>query len=150
VGHHKARFGEIEQRGAALTRKGRALYDALLAQALGGNRAVAYPDRLKQAFAAFPDDLPTLVEQGLIHARRRPQADGTTVLEPVQYEDFLPVSAAGIFQSNLSGEARQAYSEAASQAEFEAALGRAVIDPFDLYAAIETHSCRIPELACQA
>ncbi|RBG44195.1 DUF1338 domain-containing protein, partial [Xanthomonas oryzae pv. oryzae] len=31
-GTHTARFGEIEQRGLALTPKGRALYDALLAQ----------------------------------------------------------------------------------------------------------------------
>ncbi|WP_439277597.1 2-oxoadipate dioxygenase/decarboxylase family protein, partial [Psychrobacter sp. 1U2] len=31
-GHHTARFGEIEQRGVALTTKGRALYDQLLSQ----------------------------------------------------------------------------------------------------------------------
>ncbi|MEG0113488.1 MAG: VOC family protein, partial [Comamonas sp.] len=31
-GTHTARFGEIEQRGVALTRKGRALYDSLLAK----------------------------------------------------------------------------------------------------------------------
>jgi uncharacterized glyoxalase superfamily metalloenzyme YdcJ len=33
TGAHAARFGEIEQRGAALTAKGRALYDRLLAEA---------------------------------------------------------------------------------------------------------------------
>ncbi|BCS21790.1 VOC family protein [Aspergillus puulaauensis] len=33
-GRHKARFGEIEQRGAALTVKGRQLYDSLLAAAI--------------------------------------------------------------------------------------------------------------------
>lgn len=32
-GHHTARFGEIEQRGIALTHKGRALYDRLLGDA---------------------------------------------------------------------------------------------------------------------
>jgi uncharacterized glyoxalase superfamily metalloenzyme YdcJ len=148
TGHHTARFGEIEQRGAALTRKGRALYDALLAQAQAGDRAVSYADRLATAFAAFPDDLATLIEQGLIYARHRVLTDGTTAIEPITYEDFLPVSAAGIFQSNLSGEARHAYGEASSQAVFEAALGRAVIDPFDLYAAIEATS--VPEQACQA
>jgi uncharacterized glyoxalase superfamily metalloenzyme YdcJ len=146
VGHHTARFGEIEQRGAALTRKGRALYDRLLAQARAGDPDVPHADRLAAAFAAFPDDFDALVEQGLIHVRRRAQPDGTTVCEPIRYEDFLPVSAAGIFQSNLSGETRGTYDAASSQAEFEAALGRAVIDPFDLYAAIEAGQ---PEL-CSA
>jgi len=134
-GRHTARFGEIEQRGAALTRKGRALYDALLAQALDGDRGVPYAQRLASAFAAFPDDLASLVEQGLIHVRRRGDA-----IEPIVYEDFLPVSAAGIFQSNLAGEARHDYAGASSQAEFEAALGRAVRDPFALYAAIEAEN----------
>lgn len=132
VGAHTARFGEVEQRGAALTRKGRALYDQLLAAVLQGDPAVPYATRLADAFAAFPDDLDTLIEQGLIHVRRR-----NGVPEPIVYEDFLPVSAAGIFQSNLSGEAQQAYAQSSSQAEFEAALGRAVLDPFDLYAAME-------------
>lgn len=144
AGHHTARFGEIEQRGAALTPKGRALYDTLLAEAKAGDRTVPYAARLVQAFAAFPDDLETLVEQGLIHTRRRVLADGTTVPEPITYEDFLPVSAAGIFQSNLSGEAQHDYAERSSQSAFEAALGRAVIDPFLLYAAMEA------EPACQA
>jgi uncharacterized glyoxalase superfamily metalloenzyme YdcJ len=132
VGHHTARFGEIEQRGAALTRRGRALYDRLLAEARDGDPSVPYAQRLTAAFAAFPDDLDTLVEQGLIYVRRL----GSRV-EPIVYEDFLPVSAAGIFQSNLTGEARHAYAQASSQAEFEAALGRAVLDPFALYAAAE-------------
>ncbi len=126
-GEHTARFGEIEQRGAALTPKGRALYDRLLAQARSGDRTAPYSDRLTRAFAAFPDDLPTLVREGLIFVR-----DGL----PITYEDFLPVSAAGIFQSNLAGEAQASYAEASSQAAFEAALGRAVLDPFALYAAM--------------
>ncbi|MFT7865638.1 2-oxoadipate dioxygenase/decarboxylase family protein, partial [Salmonella enterica] len=33
LGTHTARFGEIEQRGVALTPKGRELYDRLLAEA---------------------------------------------------------------------------------------------------------------------
>ena len=142
TGRHTARFGEIEQRGAALTRKGRALYDTLLAEALDGDRSVPYAQRLAAAFAGFPDDLATLVDQGLIHVRRH----GDTI-EPVVYEDFLPVSAAGIFQSNLAGETRSAYAETASQAAFETALGRKVLDPFDLYAAIEAESAREPAYA---
>lgn len=118
-GQHTARFGEIEQRGAALTPKGRALYDRLL--------AAVDP----HAFDAFPDDFATLVREDLIYVRH-----GAHGLEPITYEDFLPVSAAGIFQSNLAGEARRDYGEVSSQAAFEAALGRAVIDPFALYAAL--------------
>jgi len=118
-GQHTARFGEIEQRGAALTPKGRALYDRLLA------------DADPRAFDAFPDDFATLVREGLIYVRH-----GAQGLEPITYEDFLPVSAAGIFQSNLAGEAPRDYGSASSQAAFETALGRAVIDPFALYAAL--------------
>ncbi|WP_068092818.1 VOC family protein [Novosphingobium rosa] len=130
-GQHTARFGEIEQRGAALTPKGRALYDALLAQASAGDAAQPYTERLAQAFIAFPDDLETLASEGLIYVRRMGD-----MLEPLTYEDFLPVSAAGIFQSNLGNEQRETYGGQSSQAEFEAALGRTVLDPFALYAAM--------------
>ncbi len=131
AGRHTARFGEIEQRGAALTPKGRALYDRLLAEAQQGDAATPYGDRLTAAFAAFPDDVNTLRREGLIFVR-----EGATGPEPITYEDFLPVSAAGIFQSNLSGEAQHDYGQASSQEVFEAALGRAVTDPFALYAAM--------------
>jgi uncharacterized glyoxalase superfamily metalloenzyme YdcJ len=50
------------------------------------------------------------------------------------YEDFLPVSAAGIFQSNLGGSSHDHYASSASQQTFEQALGRAVIDEIELYA----------------
>ncbi len=130
-GHHTARFGEIEQRGAALTPKGRALYDALLAQAQAGPASQPYAQRLALAFERFPDDLEGLLAEELIYARRT--AAG---MEPLTYEDFLPVSAAGIFQSNLGAEQHETYGEQGAQAAFEAALGRAVLDPFALYAAL--------------
>ena len=56
------------------------------------------------------------------------------------YEDFLPVSAAGIFQSNLGDEAVIAETEQASQAQFEAALGMAVHDEFTHYQTIQEES----------
>jgi uncharacterized glyoxalase superfamily metalloenzyme YdcJ len=64
-----------------------------------------------------------------------PQAldDGIIALAPIIYEDFLPVSAAGIFQSNLGDEATQATSKQASQTDFEAALGTPVLDEFTHY-----------------
>ena len=56
------------------------------------------------------------------------------------YEDFLPVSAAGIFQSNLGDDAQQDFSASPNQQRFEADLGAPVLNPFDLYAEIERAS----------
>nr|WP_225704463.1 DUF1338 family protein [Bradyrhizobium cenepequi] len=63
-----------------------------------------------------------LVESGLIR------------FDPIVYEDFLPVSAAGIFQSNLGTEEQKNYAERSNRAAFEAALGAAVHDELALYA----------------
>ena len=160
-GSHTARFGEIEQRGLALTPKGRALYDQLLdqARAAEGSTGDDYTTRLSNAFAAFPDDWATLRREGLGYFRYQltdagralPAAErdlpaevlierGLASADPIVYEDFLPVSAAGIFQSNLGGGEQRAYSEQANQAAFEAALGATVGDAFALYAAIEQAS----------
>jgi uncharacterized glyoxalase superfamily metalloenzyme YdcJ len=56
--------------------------------------------------------------------------------EPIVYEDFLPRSAAGIFQSNLTGQGVRDDSRAA--ADYDAdwladAIGAEVLDPFTLY-----------------
>ncbi|WP_288757994.1 VOC family protein [uncultured Brevundimonas sp.] len=138
-GAHTARFGEIEQRGCALTPTGRALYDAALA---------------RKDFSALPDDWTALRRQGLAWFRYVPTeqglsragrlsgdlealiADGDVAARPITYEDFLPVSAAGIFQSNLGAEARDGgYAADPARAEFEAALGCAVQDEMALYQA---------------
>ena len=72
LGRHTARFGEIEQRGVALTPKGRALYDRLLAEARAiaqpaadGSNAAEYMAALETAFAAFPDDWHSIRREGL-------------------------------------------------------------------------------------
>lgn len=166
-GSHTARFGEIEQRGAALTPKGRQLYDKLLDRtrvALGGAPAEAnapqYMAMLTDTFAAFPDDLVQMREQGLAYFRyfatekglaaRGEQGRPTTLqglidadhvhFEALVYEDFLPVSAAGIFQSNLGDDARAEYGSNANRAAFEAALGLQVQDELALYAQSERRS----------
>ncbi len=69
-------------------------------------------------------------------------ASGHIVAHPIVYEDFLPVSAAGIFQSNLGDDDAGEGTAAASQESLEAALGRPVADPFALYAEIEAESRR--------
>ena len=162
AGTHTARFGEIEQRGLALTPKGRALYDTLLARAReadGAGSTGDYASRLAAAFTAFPDDDDTLRREGLGYyryaltdaGRADPSAvtrvgidaaiaGGLVTADPVVYEDFLPVSAAGIFQSNLGGGEQRAYAAQANRDAFEAALGARVHDEFAIYARIERES----------
>ncbi|HSY15161.1 MAG TPA: DUF1338 family protein [Jatrophihabitantaceae bacterium] len=159
-GSHTARFGEIEQRGLALTPKGLALYDTLLdeVRAEQGAPAGVYQQCLQDVFARFPDDLDTLRKQGLGYFNYRladprsaiglDAADlealidrGIVEVSPVIYEDFLPVSAAGVFQSNLGGTEQRAYAASAAQkGAFEDALGAAVADSFELYEDIEARS----------
>lgn len=111
--HHTARFGEIEQRGAALTPKGRTLYDRCLAA---------------KNFTEFPDSQQALKDQALAYF------DKTGA--PLTYEDFLPVSAAGIFRSNLRvSEDTKIRTATGNKAAFELALGRQVLNMFELYAA---------------
>ncbi|TMV78340.1 VOC family protein, partial [Thioclava sp. BHET1] len=133
AGSHTARFGEIEQRGVALTPKGQALYDHLLAEtraqirpAADGSNAEAYVAALEEVFTEFPDDLDQMRREGLAWFRYSAMgearsaadlsADPATLIEagllradPLTYEDFLPVSAAGIFQSNLGDDAAQSF-----------------------------------------
>ena len=73
-------------------------------------------------------DLEGLIAQGIVHA------------EPITYEDFLPVSAAGIFQSNLGGDEQKHYQANAAQQVFETALGAAVHDEIALYADAQARS----------
>lgn len=123
-GSLRVRFGEVEQRGIALTAKGRDLYDRMVAEA--DRRLADAPagtTRVDIAVDVWRERLPTteqeLAAQGLGFFSYRPgeaptsaaQATlrdliqtGALVPEPIVYEDFLPRSAAGIFQSNLTDE----------------------------------------------
>jgi len=157
-GTHTARFGEIEQRGAALTPKGRELYDRLLAEAGTGSDNQHHQQHLSEVFGDFPDDEETLREQQLAWFRYRltekgehlpPRAgesvtqllaEGRLSAEPIVYEDFLPVSAAGIFQSNLGDVAQTRSAGNASRADFESALGCAVQDEMALYQQMQQRS----------
>lgn len=155
----RVRFGEVEARGIALTREGRARYDRLLT--LVDEQAAARPtaDRAEVARSVWAEHVPAteheLAARQLAHftyqvVQDRPQ-DGTrppagvTELvrqgwlraEPIVYEDFLPRSAAGIFQSNLTGEGSRNNDRAGTAYDIDwlsAAIDREVLDPFDLYA----------------
>ena len=164
-GSHSARFGEIEQRGAALTPKGRALYDRLLNAARDELKdfpneanATRYNELMAQHFSEFPDTHEGMRQQELaffryfVTEKRLAAADLKTLsledlvsggylrVEPLVYEDFLPVSAAGIFQSNLGDTAQSHYGEHSNQQAFEKALGRSTIDELQLYAETQQRS----------
>jgi uncharacterized glyoxalase superfamily metalloenzyme YdcJ len=160
LGSHSARFGEIEQRGVALTPKGRALYDRLLNEtrercrpAADGSNASDYEAALADVFKAFPDDWNSIRKQGLGYFNYSLTEQGKDVggvegdletaieaglvrFDPVVYEDFLPVSAAGIFQSNLGDDAAQEFVASPNQKMFERDLGVSVLDEFEHYVGI--------------
>ncbi|KAF9878829.1 hypothetical protein CkaCkLH20_03729 [Colletotrichum karsti] len=178
-GFHKARFGEIEERGAAVTPAGRKLYDNLLDETMSTAKSsgrasdpAAMDEILKTTFEQYPDDWDSLRRRGLVYSEYRCRDDaisklgrisgleiteGNSLLDrlvsegvlealPITYEDFLPFSAAGIFQSNLqSGNS----SNSAMQKEeapkpdlegYEKALQCSVLDANDLYAQAERKS----------
>jgi uncharacterized glyoxalase superfamily metalloenzyme YdcJ len=174
-GSHTARFGEVEQRGYALTRKGRQLYDQILdrvnAEAeelkLKGN---AYEQLMESHFGSFPDSLSELREQNLAYfcyqltlAGERVAKDdlaisefGSTAVrlqalldksilkfEPLTYEDFLPLSAGGIFNSNLGNvsDSKQLIMSAEPDLDgFQRSLGTHIADEFHLYAQMQQES----------
>ena len=170
---HTARFGEIEERFYACTPTGRALYDACLAEAdaarekdpgLPKRDMAAYEALYAKPFAPFPKTLPELIQKGFVYARFvvTPQghaarnagvtlpkdlatlvARGFVGYEGLRYEDFLPVSAAGIFASNLQQygtKSTAAVKPTYSQALLEEILGKRIIDTTVMYAGIEAES----------
>ena len=151
-----------------MTPKGRALYDQLLNEArekLGKTpneeNAEQYYRLLSESFNDFPDDYKTLQQQQLAYFHYQPSEthstdlidfeistsnlqqlikQGIIVIEPIVYEDFLPVSAAGIFQSNLHSDSANSYEGNSNQQEFEQALGSSVHDELALYAQMQDQS----------
>jgi uncharacterized glyoxalase superfamily metalloenzyme YdcJ len=175
-GSHKARFGEIEERGAALTPKGRRLFDALLAEANDrfsqlSTSSATRDSVLSEVFRGFPDDWSEMRKEGLVYCvykrtdKPLPRDAGTIVhsatsseladmlvtqglveAQPITYEDFLPFSAAGIFQSNLqiTGTTNRSMKVrvASDQLGFEDSMGSPLISADDLYSQIERDSLR--------
>ncbi|EPH42930.1 VOC family protein [Streptomyces aurantiacus] len=165
-GSLRVRFGEVEARGIALTRRGRALYDELLARvdAAAPATAAARADLARDLWPAhFPRTEHALAERGLGHFTyhvvddrprdgRTPPPDLPALLregwvraDPVVYEDFLPRSAAGIFQSNLDESGTRQGGEADAGAAYDSdwlsgAVERDVLDPFALYEQQESRS----------
>ncbi|WP_433789386.1 2-oxoadipate dioxygenase/decarboxylase [Actinoplanes sp. CA-252034] len=157
TGALRVRFGEVEARGVALTPEGRSRYDTLLTEI--DRRLAGSPGRGRADVAVevweqgLPDTEAGLREQDLAYftytaVSARPDGvppeslsdlveQGWVTATPIVYEDFLPRSAAGIFQSNLSGEGSRDIRAAGIGYDREwlaAAIDREIHDPFHLYA----------------
>ena len=175
---HTARFGEIEERGYATTPVGRELYDRCLEQAdtardadpsLAKRDFPAFESLYAKPFAPFPKTLSALLQQGFvyghysatpkgiaergsIHTRDIHQLVqlGFAQVQGLRYEDFLPVSAAGIFASNLNqmgAKSTAAVKPVYTRAMFEKILGKPVIDSDAQYRA--EHDASITETFAQ-
>ncbi len=166
TGALRVRFEEVEARGIALTPAGRALYDELLLEvdrrlATGSGRRVEHARSVW--VESLPDNEDDLDRSGLgfftyrtAAAEDMPRrtdpvgrtldaliADGTVAADPIVYEDFLPRSAAGIFQSNLSDAGTRTGGDGGDirdLAWMSGMLERVVADPMDLYAGERTRS----------
>ncbi len=168
---HTARFGEIEQRFYATTPAGRAIYDQCLAafeEARAKDPSLAKRDeeafqRLQmECFAQFPKTLDDLLARGLVYAVWSPTQEGiaargtitTTDMQELvrlgfvrregqRYEDFLPVSAAGIFASNLNQygtSSTAAQRPEYSREQLEEIMGRRIVDTDAAYAGLDARS----------
>lgn len=136
----RVRFGEVEARGIALTREGRAIYDRAIAEvderAAGLDPAARTEVKLEVWRREFPTTEAELAARGLAYFTYAVK-DGAVVPEPIVYEDFLPRSAAGIFQSNLTDDGSKDVSQEGVERDADwmsGAIGRELADPFELYA----------------
>ena len=159
-GELRVRFGEVEARGIALTVAGRDLYDRMVAESDARLAlAPAGTTRVEVAAEVWAENLPRtekeLALQGLAFFTYRVDEDaldsaslagtasladlieaGIAVPEPIVYEDFLPRSAAGIFQSNLTEEGSKDEAQMGTSYDIHRMsqiVGSEVHDPNDLY-----------------
>jgi uncharacterized glyoxalase superfamily metalloenzyme YdcJ len=147
-GTTRVRFGEVEQRGIALTPLGRQQYDALTAAtdaACAGGLSWQDAGRAVWEASEFPTDEDGLRRGGLAYFTFAVDAAGAVVATPIVYEDFLPRSAAGIFRSNLTGDGAMDEGRAAAHYDLgwlADTLGCVVSVPEQLYAAQSLRSVR--------
>jgi uncharacterized glyoxalase superfamily metalloenzyme YdcJ len=160
-GSLRVRFGEVEARGIALTPKGRDRYDAVTA--VVDARLASSEGRSRQDVAAevwteeFPNSDLSLLREGLAFfefaaSGNLPRNDlslaelvhaGVVTATPIVYEDFLPRSAAGIFQSNLTSEGTKSCEVEGTRRDaawVSDVVGAEIPEPFDLYAAQQRSS----------
>ncbi len=163
----RVRFGEVEARGIALTAAGREIYDRAMVE-IDERTARTGASRQDVGVQVWADHFPRteaeLERRGLGFftyrvAAPRPSGEvpadlgtlldgGWLIADPVVYEDFLPRSAAGIFQSNLSGAGTKDAELGGDGKDIDwmsGVVGRSVAEPTDLYAAQCDASLRAAE-----
>lgn len=164
-GMHKARFGGIEERGAAVTKSGMNMYDELLLKAKTEYACAtnaSLDEIMTRTFRTFPDDWNVLRRKKLVFFTYKYDSAVSTPTDhqhltieelldlrvlkavPITYEDFLPFSAAGIFQSNLQSKQAQIRTKAPSPDDggFEATLRCCLLVSDTLYRQVESNSLR--------
>ena len=128
AGSLRVRFGEVEARGLALTPAGRDRYERLQRSVADG----------AEARTSWREGMPA-TEDGMFDAGLAYYTlDASGARNPIVYEDFLPRSAAGIFQSNLTGAGSRDDSAAGARRDagwLSDVLGTPIADPFALYQA---------------
>ncbi|RFU30453.1 hypothetical protein B7463_g5883, partial [Scytalidium lignicola] len=172
LGSHRARFGEIEERGIALTPNGRALYDRLIQKAIAARITPQNTREYAAIFSEFPDDWNEIRKAGLAwfeyyvadpaelravlqdaacscEPRGRSIEDLIELdairFKPLIYEDFLPLSAAGIFQSNLGGPSKtvvgaHAEKKVDGRRQLQMALQTDIVNEMDVYKRLQEES----------
>lgn len=145
----RVRFGEVEARGIALTPLGRDRYESAMREI--ELRATAEPDRPRAEIAhevwaaMMPASEAELEQAGLAYFTYAAAEDGGRIATPIVYEDFLPRSAAGIFQSNLkdAGTRDDAHEGAVRDVGWLSdVIAAPVNDPYELYARQQQDSLR--------
>ena len=133
------------------------MYLSLVAQVPPATTNETHQSHLSRIFASFPDSWSVLRDNKLAYFSYTAHPDDSvsphdhTSLDdlverkavdysPIVYEDFLPLSAAGIFQSNLDSTPRSILPGRPDKAGFEVALGEETMDQFGLYARVESDS----------
>lgn len=163
-GSLRVRFGEVEARGIAVTRAGRKIYETAIA-AIDQQVAAGEGSRSQIAEAIWGDYFPStelgLLQSGLGHftfqrgshpERFRRELSPAELVEagvleasPIVYEDFLPRSAAGIFQSNLTDAGSKDEELQGTQADINTlseSIGQKITDPEEIYASQSTSTLR--------
>ncbi len=136
---HKARFGEIESRGTALTIKGEALYKTLLAEKkFKTDFPKTHQEMHDEGLAYYTYEIVDAEKVKQIHDIMYGLHAGYIKLKPQTYNDFLAASAAGIFKSNMTtgveGIDSSVKTESANNKEIlEAAIGRKIISRHELH-----------------
>jgi uncharacterized glyoxalase superfamily metalloenzyme YdcJ len=136
TGALRVRFGEVEARGIALTPAGRDHYDRLLVEV--DRRVREGEPRAEAMQSVWSEQMPRTERELLERGFGYFTVEASGRVTPIVYEDFLPRSAAGIFQSNLTGDGRRSDDVAGSARDagwLSDVIGASVADPFALYAA---------------